>query len=254
MLNQRLVKIGLSFVFLSPFLASGVLHSDVLDEDVERITSLLKSADSNLNFTEISESPVDGFLSVQIDNGPLLTVSRAGDYLFSGDVFKITPTGFKNVADEKRLALRKAYFQGNTSSSGAIVFSPDVETRAIINVFTDITCGFCRKLHQEVPDLLAAGVEVRYFGYPRQGLGTDSEALLKTAFCSDNQGKALTDLKAMKDLPKISCNTHPVATHFQLGNDFGVRGTPAIIFSDGTMLPGYRPAAELIKQLGLSES
>jgi thiol:disulfide interchange protein DsbC len=254
MFNEKLVKISLSFVFFFSLLASSVLHSDVLDEDIERITSLLKSADSNLSFTEISESPVDGFLSVQIDNGPLLTVSRAGDYLFAGDVFKITPTGFQNVADEESLALRKAYFQGNTASSGAIVFSPDVKTKATINVFTDITCGFCRKLHLEVPALLAAGVEVHYFGYPRQGLGTDSEALLKTAFCSDNKTKALTDLKAMKDLPKISCDNHPVATHFKLGKDFGVRGTPAVIFNDGTMLPGYRPASELIKQLGLSES
>ena len=48
------------------------------------------------------------------------------------------------------------------STDDMIVFKPAGQTKAIINVFTDVDCGYCRKLHNEVPQLNAMGIEVRY--------------------------------------------------------------------------------------------
>ena len=48
-----------------------------------------------------------------------------------------------------------------------IVFSPAEPAKGYINVFTDITCGYCRKLHLEMDDLNRRGVEVRYLAFPR---------------------------------------------------------------------------------------
>ena len=39
-----------------------------------------------------------------------------------------------------------------------------------ITVFTDISCGYCRKLHRELNDLLDAGITVKYLAFPRGGL------------------------------------------------------------------------------------
>ena len=44
---------------------------------------------------------------------------------------------------------------------------------------------------------------------------------------------------------------NPVADHYALGQKVGVTGTPAIITSDGRLLPGYMPAENLAEALGL---
>jgi thiol:disulfide interchange protein DsbC len=39
---------------------------------------------------------------------------------------------------------------------------------------------------------------------------------------------------------------------YRLGQEFGVQGTPAIVLADGRLLPGYRPASEILPILGLA--
>jgi thiol:disulfide interchange protein DsbC len=48
------------------------------------------------------------------------------------------------------------------------------------------------------------------------------------------------------------CEGNPVAAQYQLGQELGVRGTPAIITQDGQMIPGYQSADELMVTLGLN--
>ena len=52
----------------------------------------------------------------------------------------------------------------------AITFSPE-EVKYSVSIFTDIDCTYCRRLHSEIDEYLAAGIEVRYFLYPRGGPG-----------------------------------------------------------------------------------
>ena len=132
-----------------------------------------------------------------------------------------------------------------------IIFSPKGETRAHINVFTDITCGYCRKLHQEVPELNRRGVEVRYLAYPRTGLGTPGYSQLVTAWCSKDRRSALTQLKNGVQVPPQSCPDNPVSAQFDLGQAVGVRGTPALVTAEGELIPGYQSADQLMVTLGL---
>ncbi len=55
-----------------------------------------------------------------------------------------------------------------------IQYAAKGEQKAVIDVFTDIDCGYCRKLHGEMDELNELGITVNYYGFPRSGPGTES--------------------------------------------------------------------------------
>jgi thiol:disulfide interchange protein DsbC len=115
-------------------------------------------------------------------------------------------------------------------------------------VFTDIDCGYCRKLHNEMAKYNAEGITVRYMPYPRSGLNTPSYYKAVSVWCSDDRRDALTRAKAGKDVPRATCD-NPVQASLELGHQLGVTGTPALVLEDGQLLPGYVPAKKLSQVL-----
>ena len=157
--------------------------------------------------------------------------------------------GLVNLAENRRAKKRKALLD-ELAPEDMVVFSPSGETRTYVHVFTDVDCGYCRKLHQEMADINALGIEVRYLAYPRAGIGTPSHDKLVSAWCADNPNQAMTALKNGLTIPPAMCD-NPTASQYELGQQVGVTGTPAIITADGRVLPGYMPAARLAGALGL---
>lgn len=199
----------------------------------------------------VRPSPAPGIIEVQIENGPLLYATDDGSYFFlNGDLHRTNKSGAVNVTEERRSVGRQQQLAA-VSIDDMVVFSPQGEVREYVSVFTDVTCFYCQKLHREVNELNAKGIEVRYLAFPRGGMNSEGAKKLATAWCADDQQTTLTELKAGVDLPINECADNPIATQYQLGQDMGVTGTPAIITSSGMMIPGYRPAADLAAVLGL---
>ena len=204
----------------------------------------------DLSFTVLGEALVPGFYEVQIQGGPVLYVSHDGNYFFDGSLYQVTASQFVDVRDLALIKRRRDLF-ATRRTDDMIIFKPEGETKAIINVFTDVDCGYCRKLHKEVPELLAMGVEVRYLAYPRAGIDSDSFRKIATAWCAKSPQQALTDIKNGDNVPLNVCSGNPVAEHYRLGGELGVTGTPAIVLMDGTMIPGYQTAKAFAKMFGL---
>ena len=204
-----------------------------------------------IGIESVRPSPAPGIVEVQVINGPLLYATEDGGYFFlNGDLHQVSVSGAVNLTEERRSLARKEQLAA-VSLEDMVVFSPKGETRDYVSVFTDVTCFYCQKLHREVDQLNAKGVEVRYLAFPRGGINSDGAKKLATAWCADDQQTTLTALKAGMDLPVNDCADSPIAAQYQLGQEMGVSGTPAIITSSGMMIPGYRPAADLIVALGL---
>ena len=214
-------------------------------------TALSGFAGQPIVVESVRPSPAPGIIEVQIENGPLLYATDDGSYFFlNGDLHRTNQTGAVNVTEERRSVGRQEQLAA-VSVDDMVVFSPEGEVRDYVSVFTDVTCFYCQKLHREVDELNAKGIEVRYLAFPRGGINSDGAKKLATAWCADDQQTTLTELKAGVDLPVNDCADNPIATQYQLGQDMGVTGTPAIITSSGMMIPGYRPAADLAAVLGL---
>ena len=191
----------------------------------------------------VAVSDVAGIYTVSLKNGPDIYVSADGKHFFLGDLFAVTASGFQNLAETRRNADRKA-LMAEVAREDMIIFSPDKEAKGAVYVFTDVDCGYCQKLHAEVPELNAMGIEVRYLAYPRAGAGSPTYNKMVSAWCADDRQEAMNNLKNRKAVAAKSCE-NPVAEEYELGNQVGVTGTPAIVTTDGQLIPGYMPAKRL---------
>lgn len=185
-----------------------------------------------------------GLYVVVLKNGPTLHVTQDGKYFVAGDLYRINNTTLENETEKAKLAKIETL-----PESQMIVYKAKDE-KAHITVFTDVDCGYCRMLHKEVPKLNEAGVTVRYLAYPRAGIGSEAYTKMVSIWCSADPKEWLTQAKLGAEIPENKC-VNPVADQYKLGNEVGVRGTPSIVLGTGEFLPGYLPAAELVKHLGL---
>jgi len=218
------------------------------------ITSKLSAARPDLSFGSVETTLIENLYLVRVNGTQFLYVNKTGDYILDGNMFQARPGMFVPVKDLEAANIRRE-LMASINIDDTIVFPAVAETKAVVYVFTDVDCGYCRKLHNEVlPDLTLNGVEVRYLAYPRAGLGSSSYRKIASAWCADDKQAALTALKTGQTIEDNVCKDNPVAEQYAMGQKAGVTGTPALVLEDGTLLPGYRPVNELLKILGLSES
>lgn len=189
---------------------------------------------------QVSLSPVPGLYELRV--GPQIAyVSADGRYLLRGDIIELqTDT---NVSERRRASARLEAID-DIGDGRMIVFTPK-QVKHTINVFTDVDCGYCRKLHREIGQYMARGIRVRYLFFPRSGPNSEGWSKAEKVWCSADRRDALTRSKLGEVLPVKACSPTPVQEHFSLGISFGVTGTPAIITDAGELIPGYVPAAEL---------
>jgi len=241
-------------LLLSSLLAFGIHADEAADEALtpeEVITARLEQARPGLPIAKIEPSAVEGFYAISVEGGLILYANSTADFFFAGDLYFVEPTGFVNATEKARTGERKALLD-SLDESQMIVFAPPQEKlKATITVFTDIDCGYCRKLHQEVPELNRLGIAVRYLAYPRAGAGSVSWNKAISSWCADNPKIALTKAKRGEEIGEATCD-NPVAAHYELGGAFGVTGTPAVVLEDGQLQPGYLPAADMARRLGIN--
>lgn len=213
------------------------------------IKKSLTKAIPSLKIDSITKSEMQGVYRVETNSSEILFTDENGSYFLTGELYT-TVGGQLNNLSEVRKNQYRADKVSAISVKDKIVFSPKGKTLAKIAVFTDIDCGYCRKLHKEVPRMNELGIEVSYLAYPRAGEGSESYNKFVSAWCSEDKLEAMTLAKNGRSIPSKKCE-NPVLAQFQLGQTMGVTGTPAIVLEDGTLVPGYLTAEKLAKGLGL---
>ena len=225
--------------------------ADVDAAVAKQIKAKLTAGNPRATIGEVRESPVSGLYEVEVDGGNVLFVSKDGGHFIAGDLYQVQPQQVVNLSEQRRTRQRASVMEKQDLSE-MIVFSPKGKAKAHIYVFTDVDCGYCRKLHDDVPELNRRGIEVRYLAFPRAGLNSQGYRKIATAWCADDRNTTLTKLKNRENVPLNVCKNNPVAAQYKLGNDvIDVRGTPTIVMEDGTVVPGYLPPETLVKALGI---
>lgn len=211
--------------------------------DQKAIRESLKLALPGMEPDSISPTKIKGLYEVMY--GPkLFYVSDDGDYLIQGSMIDVRA---RKDLTEPRVAEARVSSLAKLGPAKMLVFKPE-KPKYTAYVFTDIDCGYCRKLHSEIKQYLDAGVEIRYLFFPRAGEGSDSYKKAVSVWCSEDRNQALTRAKKGENLPSKNCD-NPVSAHMNLGSQFGASGTPMIVTEKGTILPGYVPASRLTQVL-----
>ncbi|ODS63143.1 MULTISPECIES: thioredoxin fold domain-containing protein [unclassified Arenimonas] len=209
----------------------------------EAIRAALQSLAPGLEIGTISDSPIPGYRQVAL-GARVVYVSQDAKLLLQGTLIDLATR--ESVTGQAEAALRVGMLAG-VGDDSRITFAA-ASPRYEITVFTDIDCGYCRRMHAEIDEYNRLGITVNYLFYPRAGIGSDSYQKAVNVWCAPDRRKALTDAKAGIDLPQASC-TSPVTRDYDLGRRIGLDGTPAIYSANGTQLGGYVPPAEMLARL-----
>ncbi len=193
--------------------------------------------------TSVQPTPIANLF--QVDIGPqVMFVTGDGRYLIDGAIVNLETR--EDLTETAQADARRRTFATLDESMTLTFDAPDASHQ--VTVFTDIDCGYCRRLHQQIDEYHAAGISVRYLFYPRSGENTPSYTKAVSVWCADDPHAAMTKAKNGESIPNKTCS-HPVKAHLELGQQMGIRGTPAIVLDDGRMIPGYVPAAQLATML-----
>ncbi|WNF45741.1 bifunctional protein-disulfide isomerase/oxidoreductase DsbC [Pseudomonas sp. SG20056] len=226
-------------------LALGLVSSVGVAADADQaIRNTLKAIDPALPIEAIAESPMPGVYQVELAGGRQLYTSADGQFLLQGYLFQVKdgkPVNLTEAAEGRGVVK----LLDAIPASEMVVFAPK-QPKTHITVFTDTDCGYCQKLHSEVPELNRLGVEVRYLAFPRQGLESAAAKELSNVWCAKDQQDAMNRAKARQGVADAQCDS-PVAKQYALGQMIGVSGTPAIVLANGKIIPGYQPAPQLAK-------
>lgn len=189
--------------------------------------------------TAVADSPVPGLIQLTTERG-LFYASRDGKYLLRANVYNLD----EGLRNETEVAMSSMRLDGLKNFDGeSIEFKADKE-KYVVNVFTDITCGYCRKLHREIEEYNDLGITVRYLAFPRAGLNSQGYSDMVSVWCATDPQEAMTSAKAGDSVDAAKC-ANTIAEQYQFGQQIGVTGTPNIIMPNGTIIPGYQPAKAL---------
>ncbi|MCJ8321205.1 MAG: thioredoxin fold domain-containing protein [Colwellia sp.] len=222
--------------------------SSELSLNADFLKKKLKSA-LGLNVDDVLETALPGIALVVTDQG-LFYASYDGEFFIQGKVYQV---GDK-VTDLADASLSKIRLEGISKFESDMIVYPAKNEKYVVTVFTDITCGYCRKLHNQMDEYNAKGITVRYLPYPRSGIYDRSGGLsqgfqdLRSIWCSENPNEALTKAKAGSSIAHRICDKK-LEEEFNFARQIGINATPAIIFENGSMIPGYQDPEKLSKLL-----
>ena len=222
--------------------AGGAKQTDSSKEAIVR--AALKAIDPRVVPDRIAPAPIPGFQEV-IVSGQVIYFSNDGAYMLQGSLYDVKA---KKDLSQVGLSVLRRQELSKVPVADRIVFAPVGARKHTVSVFTDIECGYCRKLHSEIAEYNKLGIAVEYLAFPRAGLTSADALAMESVWCSDDRRKALTDAKNGRPVPPKRCD-NPVAMQYSLGQRIGLQGTPMIIDSDGVALPGYMPPDKLLEAL-----
>lgn len=216
--------------------------------------AVVKSLQENLQASGIEETitsavPTDmeGIYWVSAEGLPSFFTDKSGKHIIQGQIISVG--GEVPVDISSPLVARTAQETlKNVDKSEMIIYPATGATKSVIYSFTDADCPYCTKLHEEIEDINARGIEVRYLAWPRN---QQSIPKMEAIWCSEDRIAAMDQAKMGANVQAPTCDS-PVAEHMALGASLGVRGTPAIFTESGEQVGGYLPAAQLAQAVGIN--
>ncbi|MBE0407622.1 DsbC family protein [Psychrobacter sp. AOP22-C1-22] len=214
--------------------------------------AVVKALQANLNTSGIEENIIsavptdmDDIYWVTADGLPSFFTDKSGKHIIQGQIIAVgdeAPVDISGalVARTAQDALKAV------DKKDMVIYPAKGATKSVVYAFTDADCPYCTKLHEEMDDINARGIEVRYLAWPRS---EGSIPKMEAIWCSEDRNAAMDQAKMGANIQAPSCN-NPVQAQIDLGMALGVRGTPAIFTESGQQVGGYLPAAQLAEAVG----
>ena len=241
-----IISFSVALVAMALAVVSSADQSADADKDVVKEISKVLGTTTK----EVTEAPLSDFQMVEMDNGRVAYAKTDGEFAFVGDLYGWTDQRFVNLTQIQK---SKALLEMFTSlpETSTINYAPtEGVDPAVVYVFTDVDCGYCRLLHEHMSEYHAQNIEIRYLGYPRAGIGSRAYNRLVSAWCAEDRHDVLARVKKgdAVNAEEYSVNqecAENVDKHHELGQKIEITGTPTNVLPNGKVVPGFTQAPQL---------
>ena len=204
-----------------------------------RVRAAIRKLSPQARIDHVGAAPIPGFREV-IVGGQSLYVSDDARYMLQGNLYDLDAQ--KDLSQANLSTLRRDLLKTIPLSDRIVFASPN--PKYTVSVFTDVECGYCRKLHSDIAEYNRLGISIQYLAFQRMGLGSPDFQKMVNVWCAPDRKKALTDAKNGVAVPLRNCK-NPVTMEYDIGQRVGLAGTPMIITAEGMAMPGYMPPKDL---------
>jgi thiol:disulfide interchange protein DsbC len=193
---------------------------------------------------EVSKTPIPGLYEVRI-GVEILYSDEQGNHILQGNLID---TRSRTDLTEARINKLTAIDFADLPLKDAITIRQGSGARRMA-VFVDPNCGYCKRFERDLATI--KDVTIYAFLYPI--LGADSNAKSKDIWCAADPAKTWRAWMIDGTLPPKTmgskCDAQALARNVELGRKYRIQGTPAVVFEDGTRLPGAVPVEQVEKGL-----
>jgi thiol:disulfide interchange protein DsbC len=182
-----------------------------------------------------------GFYSV-VRGREVLFVRDDFSVLVSGDVIDLRNN--QSMASALRAANRPKIHPADLDVSDAIKFGTGSRK---LYLFSDPDCPYCKQLENELPKV--KDVQVFLFPFPITGLHPNARSVAESIWCQADRAGAWRSYVTTGAAPATVTCDNPISRNLLLGEKLQIQGTPALIFEDGSVVPGAISADRIEAQL-----
>lgn len=191
---------------------------------------------------EVTKSPMAGLYEIRVNGTEIYYTDADGNYLIQGNL--IDTRQRRNLTEERVDKLTAINFDSLPLKDAFTMVHGNGKRK--MAVFEDPNCGYCKRFERDLKKV--DNVTVYLFLYPI--LSADSSEKSRNIWCAKDKVKAWEDWMLRDKTPaSANCDASAVTRNVELGRKYKITGTPTIIFTDGSRVPGAIGAAQLEKQL-----
>jgi thiol:disulfide interchange protein DsbC len=216
----------------------------------EEAATLLKGIGGDIVDVKFSEIPSLWVVDVDRQGKVFpIYIDFSKQYLITGRIVKLATK--ENITQKRFIELNKIDVSLIPLDDAVVLGNPAARHRII--VFDDPECSFCRKLHGEMKKIIQSREDIVFYikMFP---LRIHPQAYDKAkAIVCEKSPRLLEDSLFGKEIPPPQCETDQVDKNIELGQKLSIKSTPTLIFPDGSIVPGYKSAEEMVKLLGADE-
>jgi thiol:disulfide interchange protein DsbC len=193
---------------------------------------------------EVRKSEIPGLYEVRVDGVEIYYTDAKADFLIEGSL--IDTRNKRNLTEERVEKLTAIKFDSLPLKDAFTVVRGNGERK--MAVFEDPNCGYCKRFERDLQKV--DNVTIYMFLYPI--LGADSVEKSKAIWCAKDRGTAWLDWM-LREQPSTStaggCDATALSRNVELGRKYKINGTPTLLFTNGSRVPGAVDAKKVEQML-----
>lgn len=243
---MKTTRLITSILAMTIFACSAFAANDALKE--ASVLANLKQKYPSTTIKAVRATNLPGIYEVVMGRN-VAYVEESGRYFLFGHLFDMQTQTDLTEGKIEAEKTGKLDFERLPLNDAITIVRGDGSRKVVI--FSDPDCPYCKQLENNIASV--TNITIHLFMFPIEQLHPHSKTKAVAVWCDSNRAKAWEGLVRRNEVPTGQCD-NPIDRNVALAESLGINGTPTIILTDGSIIPGAPSAARFEQMLNQPSS